>query len=340
MQRLFRAIEEREPGSTWRELFHRAWPHYRTWFLREGNEARPTYLAGRRALKRHMPELLGTYDFLVEQAGGGDMAARFLSLYRPTPYLTGCSQAVWTKTRDRFLVRNYDYAPKLWEGIFLKSRWNGREVMAMTDCMWGVLDGMSETGLAVSLSFGGRKVVGDGFGIPLVLRYVLEFCETTADAVHALRAIPIHMAYNITVLDQRGVFKTVHVSPDRSAEITNYRVATNHQRWIEWTEYARATASAERETFLQQRMADGQENSTRFVQRFFEPPLFSRPFRSGWGTLYTSVYHPEHAQVDLLWPEWSVTQSFTAFHEVEHVIQYAPPARDRPHAPVESGHAE
>ncbi len=338
MEHLFQAIDEREPGSKWRNRFDTTWPHYRKWFLREGNEARPTYLACRRALKRYMPDLLGTYDVLVEQAGGGDMAARFLSLYRPTPYLTGCSQAVWTRGRDRFLIRNYDYMPRLWEGVLLRSRWNGRDVMAMTDCLWGVLDGMSEAGLAVSLSFGGRKVVGDGFGIPIVLRYVLEFCDTTAEAVRVLRHVPSHMAYNVTVLDRYGTFKTVHVSPDRPAEITNYRVATNHQRWIEWNEYVKATRSVEREAFLQDRLSDHTEHADQFVQRFLAPPLHSRRRRSGWGTLYTVAYHPEALRVDVLWPNAHTTESFAAFHETELVVHYPAVEREVPSPPAADIH--
>src|SRR6185436_2580738 len=97
---------------------------------------------------------------------------------RPTPYLTGCSQAVWTRRGEPpTLVRNYDYHPELCEGTLLLSAWHGTRVIAMSDCLWGVVDGINEHGLAVSLSFGGRQVVGDGFGIPLVLRYALEFCK-------------------------------------------------------------------------------------------------------------------------------------------------------------------
>ena len=66
-------------------------------------------------LRQHMPELLPIYERLVELAGGGDLAARFLSLYRPPPYLLGCSQAVWPG-RDPVLVRNYDYSPALVRG--------------------------------------------------------------------------------------------------------------------------------------------------------------------------------------------------------------------------------
>ena len=140
----------------------------------------------------------------MRAAGGLDLQARFLALYRPPAYLTGCSQVVWPG-EEPMLVRNYDYSPALCEGLILLSRWNGRAVLAMVDCLWGVLDGINDAGLAVSLTFGGRKVVGDGFGIPIVLRYILEFCDTAEQAgeVHASR-VPVHMSYNVTAVDRRG----------------------------------------------------------------------------------------------------------------------------------------
>ena len=84
----FTAIAEPQPGGQWHAHFERSWPGYRAWFLSEGDAERPTYLQGRRALAHHMPELVSTYERLVELAGGSDTAARFLSLYRPPPYLT------------------------------------------------------------------------------------------------------------------------------------------------------------------------------------------------------------------------------------------------------------
>ena len=71
------------------------------------------------------------------------------------------------------LIRNYDYSPKLLEGTWFASRLNGKRVLGVVDCLWGVLDGINDEGLAVSLSFGGRTTSGKGFGIPLVLRYIL-----------------------------------------------------------------------------------------------------------------------------------------------------------------------
>ena len=196
MELVFDAVQEAEPGPKWRALFHERWPAYRAWYLSEGIEARQTYLACVTALRRHMPELLPVYERLCALAGGSDLSARFLSLYRPPAYITGCSQAVWSSSDgddEPVLIRNYDYSPHLCDGLILDTRWSGggRRVIAMADCLWGCLDGMNDAGLAVSLSFGGRRVVGDGFGIPVVLRYALEFCATAAEATVVLQRVPV-----------------------------------------------------------------------------------------------------------------------------------------------------
>ena len=39
----FRSIEELELGPKWAAVFEERWPHYREWFLREGEDARPSY---------------------------------------------------------------------------------------------------------------------------------------------------------------------------------------------------------------------------------------------------------------------------------------------------------
>ena len=163
----WRAISEAEPGPRWAGLFAELWPAYRRWWLREGADARPTYLQCFRALRQHMPELLPLYEKLCDLAGGGDLAARFLSFYRPPPYLSGCSQAIWPGA-EPVLVRNYDYDPHAFESVVLHSAWDGRRVMGTSDGLWGLVDGMNDAGLALSLTFGGRRVVGDGFGVPLI----------------------------------------------------------------------------------------------------------------------------------------------------------------------------
>ena len=65
----------------------------------------------------------------------------------------------------------------------------------------GAAYGVNASGLAVSLAFGGRKARGAGFGVPLIVRYLLEVCERTRDAVAVLRRLPSHMSYNLTLID-------------------------------------------------------------------------------------------------------------------------------------------
>ncbi len=321
MQILFQSISELQPGEKWRSWFEASWPACRRWFLKEGDSARPNYLACERALKQHMPELVPTYQRLVELSGGSDQAARMLSLYNPTPFMTGCSQAVWTRDKP-FLVRNYDYHAGFWEARLWHSDWNGRQVIAMIDCLWGVLDGINDCGLAVSLAFGGRKVVGDGFGIPVILRYVLEFCETTEQAIESLGRIPCHMAYTVTILDESGTHCTIFLSPDREPAVSRYPLATNHQVSVEWDEHERVTASVDRAHFLSIRLQDEEETAGRFVDRFLEPPLYQSRHTQGWGTLYTTVYHPVDRQCTLRWPGFSLEQAISQFREQSLVIRF------------------
>jgi len=326
LERNFEAVAEDYPGHRWQGLFQRHWPAYRRWFLGEGARSRPYYLAARRALRIHMPELLPLYEHLCELAGGGDTAARFLPLYCPPAYVSGCSQAVWPGEAPA-LIRNYDYDPTLLEGVILKTRWHGREVIAMSDCLWGVVDGINDAGLALSLTFGGRRVVGQGFGMPLILRYVLEFCDSAREAATVLSRVPSHMAYNVTALDRHGEFLTVHVSPDRPAVVRADPVTTNHQRSVEWREHGRATATRERERFLNFRLREA-SSAADLLRAFLRTPVYHVAYGAGFGTLYTAVYRPDRG-ASYLWPDGCWEQSFGAFQEGIRTVRYPTAATPR-----------
>jgi predicted choloylglycine hydrolase len=319
------STREDKPGAKWKALFEANWPYYKAWFLSEGYQARPGYVTSLKKLRQHMPELLPIYEWLVELAGGGDLAARFLSLYRPPPYLMGCSQAVWPGP-NHALVRNYDYGPEFFEGNLLRTCWH-RPVIAMTDCSWGVLDGINDAGLAVSMSFGGRKIMGDGFGIPLILRYVLELCEDVAAATEILRRIPTHMPYNVTAVDREGAFAAAYLCPGHPAVVADSRVCTNHQQRVEWEDYARMSSTVERQEYLEARLADPAETEPGFVGRFLRPPLYNTRYEQAFGTLYTAAYYPVGLEAEYRWPHQStLRQSFSDFREDERTIFLGLPA--------------
>lgn len=326
MELNFRAIAEDSPGPKWAGLFAEYWPDYRRWWLREGPEARPTYLESRRALKEHMPEILPLYEELCALAGGGDQEARFLSFYCPPPYLSGCSQAVWPG-KEPMLVRNYDYSPLAFDALTLSTAWQGRRVIGTSDGLWGLVDGMNDAGLAVSLTFGGRHVVGDGFGVPLILRYILQTCETAEEAGKVLARVPSHMSYNVTVVDIDHHFVTAYMAPDRPTVLRHIGVATNHQERVEWASHARFTATVERERFLLQRLTLHIDPPEKFINAFLKPPLYSVAYDAGFGTLYTAVYHPRRFEMELRWPGRAWTLSGAGTIEGSQRIAYPDAAR-------------
>ncbi|MXN67294.1 hypothetical protein GR183_20490 [Stappia sp. GBMRC 2046] len=320
MQFPFSAISD-TGGERWKHLFDELWPAYRDWYLSEGADARPTYLECRSAIKSSMPELVPTWERLVDLAGGGDLAARFLSLYCPPAYLSGCSQAVWPGA-EPLLVRNYDYSPQAFDGVVIKTAWGRHNVMGTSDCLIGLVDGVNEAGLGVSLTFGGRRVVGTGFGVPIILRYVLETCETAEEAGRALSSIPTHMSYNVTALDARRRRVTVYMAPDRKAVVSNAAVATNHQEDVEWVAHARETATVERERFLLSRLVLHEESEDRFISHFMRPPLYSLAFWRGFGTLYTAALYPRKRAIAYHWPNAEWRLSMDAFEEGRRLIHY------------------
>ena len=316
----FRAIAEAAPGPRWQALFEEAWPGYERWFLREGDAARPTLAESTRMLRRYLPELVPTYERLVELAGGRDRAARLLALWCPTPFFNGCSQLAWP-VRPTLLVRNYDYAPALCDAVFLHTKWDARRVVASSDCLWGAVDGINDDGLAISLAYGGRTVVGTGFAIPLVLRYVLERCSVVAEAVDVLTRVPINMAYNVTVLDAEHAFATVVLAPDRAPEVRDSPLATNHQDEGERTPHAEATRTFEREALLGECLASVADEA-QLIERFLAPPLYSTRWSAGYGTLYTAAYRPATREVELRWPGQRMALGCERFTEQELAIAY------------------
>lgn len=309
----FSCIHEEKPGEKWKTLFDRTWPHYKNWFLSEGYTARKGYLTSQTEFQKYMPELNSLYEQLINLAGGGDIESRFLSMYCPPAYMSGCSQVAWTRDSTA-LIRNYDYSFKMFEGVMLHSNWL-QPVIGVSDCTWGLLDGMNASGLAASLTFGGRKVVGEGFGIPIIIRYILETSRTVEEGLAILNRVPVHMAYNVTLIDAAGNYATVYLSPDRSPVIVTTPVATNHQEEVEWGDYASLTGTIERKRFLDEMVVSPYETESTLLRRFLEPPLYNTNFDKSFGTLYTIIYRVNSRSIEILWPQLSVQQTFSHFSE-------------------------
>jgi predicted choloylglycine hydrolase len=302
-------------------MVDRLWPTYRGWHLERGYYARPERVHALAALQRHMPELVPLCERLVETAGGAELLGRFLPLWRPPAYILGGSQAVRAGA-EPILVRNYDFSPRPTDGVILRSRWGDRRVIAILDCLWGCLDGMNDRGLAVSLAFGGRRVMGEGFAVPLILRYLLETADSAAQAAALLARLPSHMAYTVTACDAAGDHVTAMLAPDRPPRIGKAAVATNHQGEVDWYRHARATATVERERLISACLARDPVGDDELIDLFLQPPVYSRAFAQGFGTQYTAVYRPHRGELQLRWPGASWTLSFDDFPQAERRVAF------------------
>ena len=189
--------------------------------------------------------------------------------------------------------------------------------------MWGALDGINEHGLSVSLAYGGNDVVGKGFGITLVVRYILEFCKNTNEAIQVLKRIPVNMAYNVTLVDAWNNVSTAILSPIEKPKITSSPFAVNQQGKFDLSTYAIFSNSSEREQVLSEILFDPLVSIESFVEAFAYEPLFSRDYKNNFGTLYTAIYKPFLRACEFRYPgPIKIFQSFDNFIEYDINVTY------------------
>lgn len=336
MQLTYRTLQENMPSEVWLAVFKHGWTGWKRWFEMKSTEQQPDLITCQKALRRHMPEYVHIWEKQVELLAGDELAARFLSFWSPPRYLVNCSQAVLSESETGpILVRNYDLDPRLNESTLLCTNWTGgRKVMGMVEGMSGLSDGINDAGLAASLTFGGRVNVGSGFGIPLIMRYLLEMCVDVQDALEVLRAIPSHMSYNVTLLDKQGHYATVYLAPDRPPMVTKQACTTNHQLGVEWPAHAELSETVKRSETLQQRLPQI-HNEAGLKQCFMQEPVFRTGYERGFGTVYTAAYRPHYQDVQLLWPgQPMIHQNLQQFYPTQQTVSYGVYAPDTPVLPA------
>ncbi|MFI9230841.1 C45 family autoproteolytic acyltransferase/hydolase [Streptomyces rimosus] len=294
----FQAIEVGDGGDgRWAAHARTLWQDMEGLLTEEGRT--PEGADRVRALFRtRMPELVPVLDRLAVQLDRPEARA-FLTHAALRPFSPACTQI----GRNGTLLRNYDFPPDQCEGTIVSSCFL-RPVIGMQDMLWGLLDGMNDAGLAVSLTSGGRSVYGRGFAILIVVRYLLETCDTVDEAVGRLRSLPIAVPQNLTLVDATKAV-TVFVGPDMSPTVAPDACAANHQHLPVTGEQERASRTQERLRAIRAAGAD--------VTAMLKPPLYRAVDEQGLGTLYTARYRPAEGRVTYYWPGESWQQSFGDF---------------------------
>ncbi len=329
MRKNFEFLDEERPGAAWRRRFRAAWPDMRAWYLKEGEAARPSRAACAAAFDRDLAEMKPRWEALCRLADEGDLADRLLSLYAPPNVFSGCSVAVVEDDRGPLMIRNYDFDPGFTGSTVVKSRWSELSVIGLVEADWGLLDGMNDAGLAVALTFGGRKVRGEAFAVILVVRALLETCRTAAQAADKLRGLRTSLSQNIVVLDASGAHFTAIMAPDRDTRIWQTDVTTNHPEGPHWPEHTAMPGSLLRIETLRGCLAKAAGDAAALEALFAQPPVYGRELGIGMSTVYTALYRPGLGEVTFRWPGRDVRQSFDDFSETRVTVEYAEGATAR-----------
>ncbi|MDX1472342.1 MAG: acyl-CoA--6-aminopenicillanic acid acyltransferase, partial [Flavobacteriaceae bacterium] len=113
----------------------------------------------------------------------------------------------------------------------------------------------------------------------------------------------------------------VQIAPDRSPIVKDIAYSTNHQGKVDWPEHAQFSKTLEREAFINRKLSENERNNE-ISNSFLKPPLFNRKYNEGFGTVYTSIYHPAEGRMELKWDNESLQQSFADFEDGEILISY------------------
>lgn len=117
---------------------------------------------------------------------------------------------------DRYYVRNYDFSPEFYDGLFVLHQ--SRQALATAGYSLQVLgrhDGVNEKGLTAGLHFVSLEGYRPGVSSWTAVRMVLDCCSTVDDAVQLLKEIPHVACYNFSLADEKGNLAVVEASPEQ-----------------------------------------------------------------------------------------------------------------------------
>ncbi|SHN06926.1 C45 family autoproteolytic acyltransferase/hydolase [Gracilibacillus kekensis] len=216
--------------------------------------------------------------------------------YRVKVPRSGCSILVG----EDYLVRNYDYHPKTYDGRFVSFQPtdHGFATIGTSQRVTGRCDGMNEKGLSLSYTFINRKRPGDGFVCHMVGRMVLELCQNTEEAVRLLRELPHRGSFSYVLFDGNKVRATIVETSPRGVEVREDSACTNHFEKLKKENRHFLDDSNKRLAT----MKNSQRNDLTVEKAFQllndkDKGLFSNQYYNWAGTIHTVGYFPESLEV-------------------------------------------
>lgn len=156
----------------------------------------------------------------------------------------GCTVFCFKHNNNIFYGRNNDLPPflkKVSKSILYDLK-NGYSFIGNTSAMINFEEGLNEKGLVASMTFVVPKKIVPGLSSVFLVRYLLEKCATTQEAIDALKSLPIASACNILITDKKGDMLVAECTPDtiflrRPTMDETFIVAVNHFTSDEMSSY-------------------------------------------------------------------------------------------------------
>jgi len=186
-------------------------------------------------VKRVFPEILEEIHGLAEgvREPYEKVAAFILTVGYGKP--VGCSTFASVNDSSVIFGRNYDFFTrfeKYCESYLTRPK-GAYASLGSTDIFVGREDGVNEKGLAVSMHFVAAQLGTPGVNFPIAVRFILDKCANSAEAVNFLTNARFLTANNYLISDRGGDLAVVEAAPQgvrirRPEGGESFIVATNH----------------------------------------------------------------------------------------------------------------
>lgn len=160
------------------------------------------------AYRAHFPEILSEIGGLARGQGcpEGELQAVLLSMYALPPFCA-CSCFAVSEGGKTLLGRNSDFWTALEEenkNVRYTFPGTAHSFTGNTTAFVEMEDGVNGRALAVGLTAVAPASVRPGLNAGMLVRYILEKCADTAQALAALKTLPIASAQTLTLADSAG----------------------------------------------------------------------------------------------------------------------------------------
>ncbi|SHG64390.1 C45 family autoproteolytic acyltransferase/hydolase [Ornithinibacillus halophilus] len=218
----------------------------------------------------------------------------------PKPDAMGCTSYMTSEC----YVRNYDFSPDLYDGIFsLIQPDNAYATAGYNLQLLGLHDGVNEKGLVAGLHFVNNDRYEEGISAWMSIRILLDCCSTVEEAVQMLKQIPHATCYNFSLADSLGNKAVVEASPDSVSVRDNNaecESCVNHFQTESMIHFNRKNidGSLRRKKYLDTFSHHNLKDRELFDHfRNPESPLFFKNYNELFGTLHTFFYRFEDSRI-------------------------------------------